>query len=453
MDYIIKTPCGLIQGTLSNVENVVAYKGIRYATANRFEYPIQVTSWEGIYDATKYGHCSYQPRSFYNEAAVPEKAFYFNEFRKGETYTYSEDCLFLNIFKKIDTKEGDNLPVIIYIHGGGFTGGCGHELHFDAPIWPTKGVIGVTINYRLGPLGFACFEELKEKVGKTGNYGLYDQLTAIKWIKDNIEAFGGNPNNITLMGQSAGAMSVQQHCLSPLSKGLFHKAIMSSGGGVNNMLSTPLPDKRYDFWKKVMYNADCSNVNELRKVSAEVLFKAWNKTKKEVKGSGMAASPVIDGKLIIDKASNLVKEGKYLHIPYLMGSNSEDIVPPFMHSMAKKWCEIQKVPSYCYMFNHKLPGDENGAWHSSDLWYHFGTLKNCWRPLEDLDYKLSNQMTSYLTNFARTGNPNDTTSPLWKASNKKQKHVMHFGNGKPTMKKVKTSTLWYNMFTKKAVGE
>ena len=100
---------------------------------------------------TQYGACCYQPRAFYDEAAAPGKAFYYNEFRKGETYTYSEDCLFLNIWAPAGAAPEDKLPVIFYIHGGGFTGGCGHEKHFDGPVWPTKGCVAVTINYRLGP--------------------------------------------------------------------------------------------------------------------------------------------------------------------------------------------------------------------------------------------------------------------------------------------------------------
>ena len=206
---------------------------------------------------------------------VPEKAFYYNEFRKGERYTYSEDCLFLNVFTPADAKAGDRLPVLVYIHGGGFTGGCGHEKHFDCPIWPAKGVIGVTVNYRLGPLGFACLPELKQEAGCTGNYGLYDQLTALQWVKRNIAAFGGDPDNITLMGQSAGAMSVQQHVLSPLTEGLFHKAVMSSGGGVSRMLSPALPEKSYDFWHAVMAQAGCLTLKQFRELPAEDLFAAW----------------------------------------------------------------------------------------------------------------------------------------------------------------------------------
>ena len=451
MNHIIDTPCGKIKGVKSNIKGIIAFKGIRYATAERFRFPKEITSWEGIYDATNYGNCSYQPRSFYNEEENLKKIFYYNEFRKGENYTYSEDCLFLNIWVSEEVKEGDNLPVLIYIHGGGFTGGCGHELHFDGPIWPKKGIIGVTINYRLGPLGFTCSEELKKRDGHSGNYGLYDQVTAIKWVKNNIASFGGNPENITIMGQSAGAMSVQQLCLSPLTKGLFHKAIMSSGGGVNKLLSTPKEENRYDFTKKMMEYASCSNIDEFKEVDVKFLFEAWNKAKVEYKG--MPSSPVIDGKLVVDSASNIYERKKHHQIPYMIGSNSEDIVPIFIHKMAKDWADKQEIPSYCYMFNQALPGDDNGAWHSSDLWYFFNTLRNCWRPMSKEDYNLSNMMVDYLVNFAKTGNPNSECLPVWESKTKKQKKVMHFGNNEAIMKKTKVSKLWKNMLTKKAVGE
>ena len=296
MDYIVTTPCGVAQGCPGRVPGTVAYKGIRYATAGRWEYPVQVTAWEGIYDATKYGNCSYQPRAFYDEELNEKKYFYYNEFRKGETYTYDEDCLFLNIWAPETAKDGDLLPVIVYIHGGGFTGGCGHEKHFDGPVWPRENVIAVTINYRLGPMGFVVLPELKEEAGYTGNYGLFDQMTAISWVKDNIAAFGGNPENITIMGQSAGAMSVQQHVLSPLTKGLFQKAVLSSGGGVSKMMTPASPEKFYDFWRAVMTNCGCKTLAEFREVAPEKLFAAWQKTKKEVKGGGQACSPCLDGR-------------------------------------------------------------------------------------------------------------------------------------------------------------
>lgn len=457
MDYLVTTSCGPVQGTSCRLKGVAAYKGIRYATAGRWEYPVQVKSWDGIYDATQYGSCSYQPRSFYDEEKMPEKAFYYNEFRKGETYTYSEDCLFLNIWTPENAKEGDKLPVLVYIHGGGFTGGCGHEKHFDGPVWPTKGVIGVTLNYRLGPLGFVCLPELKAQAGHTGNYALYDQMTALCWIRDNIASFGGDPGNVTLMGQSAGAMSVQQLCLSPLTDGLFHRAVMSSGGGVSKMMSAAPADKTYDFWHAVMEKAGCEDLAQFRALPVKDLFTAWQAAKTEIKGGGQAVAPCLDGNLIVGTGVDLLNAGKQKNIPYMAGSTSEDIFPPVIYKMAKEWCAAQasqgKQPSYAWFFDRKLPGDQCGAWHSSDLWYWFGTLENCWRPMTGKDYALSEQMTDYLTNFAKTGNPNGSGLPCWMPIGKGQSKVNRIGQSDTHMGRPSIVKLTRTMLTNKAVGE
>ena len=446
MEYIVNTPCGPLQGIAGSVPGTVAYKGIRYATAGRWEYPKQVSSWEGVYDATQYGHCSYQPRSFYNEEENLKKIFYYNEFRKGETYTYSEDCLFLNVFTTDTAKEGDKLPVLIYIHGGGFTGGCGHEKHFDGPVWPTKGIIGVTLNYRLGPMGFVCLPQLKEEAGFTGNYGLYDQMTAIQWVKDNIAAFGGDPDNMTIMGQSAGAASVQLQSCSPLTTGLFSKAIMSSGCGLGGMLASTV-EKSCAFWEAVMERCGCKTLAEFRDLPVDQLFAAWQTAKKEIKGGGGAAFPVKDGRFSVDGAVPM-------DIPYMAGSTSEDMAPPVLQSMARKWIAQRGKPSYTWYFDRQLPGDDNGAWHSSDLWYWFGTLGNCWRPMTEKDQALSGQMVDYLCNFVRSGNPNAMgVLPTWIASGKGQNRVMIFGEKPTGMGKPNIFKMVYTMFTNKAVGE
>ena len=446
MEYIVKTPCGEVRGTAGRVAGTVAYKGIRYATAGRWEYPKQVTAWEGIYDATAYGHCSYQPRAFYDEELNEKKYFYYNEFRKGETYTYSEDCLFLNVFTPEDVKEGDNLPVLVYIHGGGFTGGCGHEKHFDGPVWPAKGIIGVTINYRLGPMGFVCLPELREEAGFTGNYGLMDQMTAIQWVKDNIAAFGGDAENITIMGQSAGAASVQMQCQSPLTDGLFQKAVMSSGCGLGGMMACKL-ETSMAFWQEVMKRAGCENLAAFRALPVDKLFEIWQTAKKEIKGGNAAAFPVTDGHFAV--AGTPAKK-----IPYMAGSTSHDMAPPILQSMTRKWISNREKPSYTWYFDRMLPGDDCGAWHSSDLWYWFGTLPNCWRPMEQKDYDLSEQMVSYLCNFVKTGDPNKAAVlPTWIASDKGQNRVLRLGEratgmGKPSMVKMIGT-----MLTNKAVGE
>ena len=445
MDYIVNTPCGALQGTPGRVPGTVAYKGIRYATAGRWEYPVQVTHWEGVYDATRYGNCSYQPRSFYNEEENLKKVFYYNEFRKGETYTYSEDCLFLNIFTPEDA-AGEKLPVLIYIHGGGFTGGCGHEKHFDGPVWPAEGIIGVTINYRLGPMGFVCLPQLAEEAGHTGNYGLYDQMTAIRWVKDNIAAFGGDPENITIMGQSAGAASVQLQCQSPLTDGLFQRAVLSSGCGLSGMMSGSA-EKSGAFWQSVMERSGCSTLEQFRALPPQELFAQWQAAKKEIKGGGMAAFPVTDGQFVVPGSAP-----KNIH--YMGGSTSHDMVPPILQNMTRKWLAGREKPSYTWYFDRMLPGDNCGAWHSSDLWYWFGTLPNCWRPMEDKDYELSRQMVSYLCNFVKSGDPNKAAQlPTWIASDKAQKRVLRLGEKDTHMGRPSKLKMLCTMLTNKAVGE
>ena len=453
MNYIVNTPCGQVQGCPGHVPGTAAYKGIRYATAGRWEYPRQVTHWDGIYDATSYGNCSYQPRAFYNEEENLKKIFYYNEFRKGETYTYSEDCLFLNIWTPGEAREGDKLPVLVYIHGGGFTGGCGHEKHFDGPVWPAQGVIAVTLNYRLGPMGFLCLPELAEEAGHTGNYGLYDQMAAIQWVRDNIASFGGDPDAITIMGQSAGGMSVQQHCLSPLTKGLFSKAVMSSGGGVSKLMAPAAPEKHFDFWKAVMERCGCTTLAEFRTVEPAKLFEAWQTAKKEVKGGAQSCSPVMDGRFVVGSGYDLLNEGKHHQIPYMCGSTSEDVMPPMIYAMGRSWCEAQKNTSFAWFFDRQLPGDDNGAWHSSDLWYWFGTLDNGWRPWQEKDHQLSKLMVNYLMNFVKTGNPNSDGLPTWKRACGKCKHVMRLGEGEARMGKASMLKLIHTMLTNKAVGE
>ena len=446
MDYVIKTPCGDLRGTPARVPGIIAYKGIRYATAGRFEYPKEVTSWEGVYDATRYGACAYQPRAFYDEQTVQKKVFYYNEFRRGEEYEYSEDCLFLNVFAP--EEGGEKLPVIVYIHGGGYTGGCAHEKHFDCPVWPKKGVIAVTLNYRLGPLGFMVLPELKEEAGKTGNYGLYDQLTAIEWVEHNISAFGGDPENITIMGQSAGAMSVQHHCMSPLSREHFSKAVMCSGGGVSRILAASAPEKKYDFWHMIMEKCGAENIAQLRAVPAEKLYAVWQENKTASMGGG--CSPTVDGELVVDKSHLILARGEQARIPYMIGSTSHDVMPPILYSMSKKWCDAQESPSYLWFFERNLPGDDHGAWHSADLWYWFGTLDNCWRPFTEWDYALAEEMSDRLCAFAKSADPNAEGYHVWNAGGRL---AMTFGDRPAEESKPSTLKLWRTMLTNEAPGE
>ncbi len=452
----IRTPCGPVTGTVCQRQGGVAYKGIRYSSAGRWENPTVVTHWDGVYDSTQYGACSFPPRSFYDEAKMPEKAFYYNEFRKGEHYDYSEDCLFLNIWTPEDAAPGSRLPVILYIHGGGFTGGCGHEKHFDGPAWPTKGVIGITINYRLGPMGFVCLPELADESGHTGNYALYDQIAALQWVHDNISAFGGDPENVTLMGQSAGAMCIQQLVLSPLTKGLAARAVMSSAGGINKLFDVKPAADGYAFWQAVMQRAGCADLAAFRALPPKELFAAWQDEQNAHK-TLMSCAPCLDGTLIPCTDEDGAKAGNALNIPYMMGSTSEDVMPPIIFRMAKSWCRLQadqgRQPSYAWFFDRQLPGDDNGAWHSSDLWFGFGTLVHFWRLMTDHYRKLSSEMVDYLTNFAKTGNPNGDGLAEWLPIQKHQSKVLRLGQDATHMGGVNMAKLTHTMISKRSVGE
>jgi para-nitrobenzyl esterase len=267
----------------------------------------------------------------------------------------------------------------------------------------------------------------------------------MQWVRDNISAFGGDPEKITIMGQSAGAMSVQLHCQSPLTDGMFRAAVMSSGCGLGGMLSSSV-EKASAFWQEIMKRCGISTLEEFRSLSPEKLFEIWQTNKKDIPGGNSATFPVVDGHFY-------VKDAPAKDIPYMAGSTSEDMFPPILHSMTKKWITNRKTPSYTWYFDRQLPGDDCGAWHSADLWYWFGTLDNCWRPMEKKDFELSGEMIKYLCRFAETGNPNREDLPEWKPSSKKQKRVLMLGEKDTSMNKPKKLKMIKTMLTNKAVGE
>jgi len=449
MYKIINTPCGEIKGLIK--EDIASFKGVRYATAKRWGYPTLVTNWDGVYEALDYGKCCYQNKAFNDESG----RFYFKEFNEGVKYEFDEDCLFLNIFVKEKAIGNEKLPVIVYIHGGSFVNGSSNELEFDEPVWPSKDVVAVTINYRLGLLGFGCFKEAEEEAGRCGNYGLADQIAAIEWVKNNIASFGGDPDNITIMGQSAGAISVQALVLSPKTNGLISKAVMCSGGGNTRFMTLQKSSSKMKKFAKLYEATGCKTFEELRNFDVKELHKIYYRLQKEEK-FGLITTPYIDGEILVETQFESVKKGHLKNIPYLIGTTSEDMMSGILFDMARKWCLVQDKqnlsPSYLWMFDRYLPGDNNGAWHAGDLWYWFGTFNKCWRPFEEKDYKLKDAMISYLTNFAKTGNPNEESLPTWEPVTKKQQKAMFFGEGEIRMDKVKRGKLYKFMLTKKPVG-
>ena len=196
-----------------------------------------------------------------------------------------------------------------------------------------------------------------------------------------------------------------------------------------------------------MERSGCATLEQFRALPPEELFAQWQAAKKEIKGGGMAAFPVTDGHFAV--AGSQPKD-----IPYMAGSTSHDMMPPVLQNMARKWIAKREKPSYTWYFDRMLPGDNCGAWHSSDLWYWFGTLPNCWRPMEDKDYALSQQMVSYLCNFVKSGDPNKAAElPTWIASGKGQNRVLLMGEKPTHMGRPNMAKMVCTMLTNKAVGE
>ncbi len=207
------------------------------------------------------------------------------------------------------------------------------------------------------------------------------------------------------------------------------------------------PETSGAFWQEVMQRCGCKDLAQFRALPVKQLFEAWQQYKKEIKGGGTAVFPVTDGHFIAAGAQPK-------NISYMAGSTSHDMAPPILQGMSRKWISAREKPSYTWYFDRMLPGDSCGAWHSSDLWDWFGTLDNCWRPMEQKDRDLSDQMTDYLCNFVRTGDPNKAgVLPTWIASGKGQNRVLRLGQKDTRMGKPNMFKMIYTMFTNKAVGE
>lgn len=407
----LNTKCGEIKGL--SFECYDEFRGIKYANAKRWEYPEEITSWDGEYDATKYGQCAIQHRAYEDDSVVNK--FYHKEFRAGLEFTYSEDCQFLNICAPKNAKD---CPVLIYIHGGSYTGGSADEGHISGIEYAKRGIVFVGINYRLGAFGFCGHPGIRNKDGVCGNFGLYDQVTAISWVRNNIEAFGGNPNAITVSGQSAGSMSVDILISSPLCKGWFQGAILQSGAGLQRALNKlTTPENNEKFWNNIIQHAGVSSIEELKEIDARALYEAWKKEYKSNKLSLLYTLPVVDGKLMTKDCFTM---NTIPNMPKIIGITNNDMVPVVLEIISKKWVKKDKSSNdYVYLFDRDLPGDSFGAWHSADLLYSFGTLDYNYREFEEIDYKISEQLIDAISAFVKTGNPNCDAIPHWEPGIKK----------------------------------
>ncbi|MBR0473362.1 MAG: carboxylesterase family protein [Erysipelotrichaceae bacterium] len=438
-EITLKTNMGTFVG--NEHEEAYEFLNVRFARAGRFEYSELINEYDNV-DATKMGNSCPQYRQYYIDLKNPERLFYHREFREGLEFNYDEDCLNLNIYTP---KNARNCPVIIFFHGGGFNSGSNAEEPFRGFELAKKGLITVFANYRVGVLGYFCHEEIQKKYGRNGNFGLDDQLQAIKWVKKHIAEFGGDNNNITIQGQSAGAIQVQYHCLNHDNDGLFNRAFMMSGGGMFPKFALPKKaEDTYEYWHEMMDYAECRTFEEFRNADIMKLHAAYEVIRKMRKDSTYNMMPVVDGYLLKDDIDKLIADP--LKIDYMIGYTNNDLYAPIMAYIGNKFAKDNGA--YVYYFDIDQPGDENGAFHSCDLRYVFGRLDNSWRPFRERDREVSRQMMSYLTNFANNGDPNGEGLPEWKKMDKDNDKALCFTLEKTDMGKASYVKLAKNMLTK-----
>ncbi len=464
----IQIDSGKILGVLTPDRKVVAYKGVPFAAPPvgdlRWQPPQPVAKWKHILFARDFGpHCI-------QSGSYPDMVFH----DPGP----SEDCLTLNLWVPADARPlkksaPGSLPVMVWIYGGGSTTGGTSESRQDGQFLAHRGVIVVSMNYRLGIFGYIALAELTAESTNhaSGNYGLMDQAAAIDWVRRNIAAFGGDPANITIFGESAGSQSVSAQMASPIAKGLFSKAIGESGA-LFSSFSMTLPTRAQAeqadaAWAERAFGS--SRLFYLRSLTSdELLEKAMAKATQPPR-----FQPIVDGVFLPDSLAHIYADGKQAHIPVLGGWNANESrangkitaasftaqaqqqfganAPGFLavypaatdaealqsandyagdHFIAFStwaWLEAQVktggAPVYRYFLDLGSPGDRNhsvaqGAFHSDDIEYIFGTLDSRpGMPIRPEDRALSELMQQYWTNFAKTGDPNAPGLPQWPTYN------------------------------------
>ncbi|MDD3183668.1 MAG: carboxylesterase family protein, partial [Alphaproteobacteria bacterium] len=274
--------------------------------------------------------------------------------------------------------------------------------------------------------------------GRSGNYGMYDQIAAMQWIHDNITAFGGDPENVMVFGQSAGAGSTISLFCSPLMKGLMQKAVVHSG--IGNFLPK---DIVYEVGKQFVAHCGYQSPLEMRDIPAEKIMEYFRTFSPKIamdRNIRLAYGPYVDGYALLESYKDCIDNGNYNNVQFMMGSAKDDMsgnaprpwMPEAMNQSMREFIlkneEHGRKESYLYFFSRPMPGDDSGSWHSCDLWYIHGTLSRCWRPFEEYDYKLSDTMVTYWTNFMKKGDPNGEDLPEWRPYSTDDNFTMVFGD-------------------------
>ena len=460
----VKVSEGMVQGTFEN--GLTVYKGIPFAAPPvgdlRWKAPQSAAKWDGVKQATKYGPAAFQ-------GGNPPSG-------------KSEDCLYLNVWTPAKSAR-EKIPVLVWIYGGGFSFGSTAEPGYNGEKLAKKGVVLVSIAYRVGQLGFLAHPELSAENPNhvSGNYGLLDQIAGLQWIKKNIAAFGGDPDKVTIFGESAGGISVSMLCASPLAKGLFQGAISESGGSFGPTRSTTYPGENMKTLKQAELDGKsyaqkvgASSIAELRKIEADKL----------PLGMGMGGGwPITDGYVIPDDQHKMYEAGKYNDIPVLIGYNSDEgasfsrekkpeeyiagvkarygkfaddlikaypagetTVPKTARDLARdaafgwqtwSWARLQsqtgKSKVFLYYFDQHpdYPKDSPrfgyGSPHGQEVAYVFMNLDASNPQTTKSDLEISEAMGTYWTNFAKYGDPNGTGVPKWPTFSDATPVMMYLG--------------------------
>jgi para-nitrobenzyl esterase len=469
---------GRLQGEVR--DDVISFKGIPFALppvgALRWKPPHRAAHWSGVRKAAGYGADCMQVPFPSDAAPLGMKP--------------AEDCLYLNVWRPAQA-GGGKLPVLVWIYGGGFVNGGSSPAVYDGSAFATDGVILVSFNYRLGRFGFFAHPALSaEKPGvPLGNYAIMDQIEALKWVRRNIAAFGGDPGNVTICGESAGGMSVHVLMTSPAASGLFQKAIVQSGGGRAGALGgKPLsgaPDSAEAIGVAFARQAgiegtDAQALRKLRALPAEAVLKGLNMATMSAAAATYVGGPVLDGEILPDDPAKLYAAGKAASVPFMVGANSLDI--GFMHGKSvddllsqygsnaaeartvyqvKSTDDVGKLafrmggdqlmgeparyiarilaargqPVYEYRFSYvaeSLRQQFPGAMHATDIPFAFDTVAARYgKDLTPQDAAAARAMHAYWVAFAATGKPEVSGQPAWPAYDSKSDTLMDFTNSGP----------------------
>ena len=494
---VVPTVYGSVSGLDTESMNVKAFRGIPYAKPPvgdlRWRPPEPPNSWQRTKLANKFGLPCWQSHS--------ENAFVWS---RG-IFERSEDCLYLNVWT--DSSSSSPKPVMVWFHGGSHTGGWGHGEVFDGTRLAELGVVIVTINYRLGPWGFLAHPLLagESDQNSSGNYGLLDKIASLKWVKDNIENFGGDPQNVTIFGQSAGSMSVCTLMASPLSKGLFHKAIGQSAACLNPFDTDA---KGFERGIDLIEQTKANTLKDLRALSNQQLINATTSSSKWRNQSKIT----IDGWVLPEPPLQTFLNGKQAEVPLLVGSmaNEGHLLFPvdenltdnqlenylnheygkqfsrefkhlyktdlnkspglakreintdhFMAYSMRLWAQFnyqKRQPTFLYFMQHIPPAFQiylaeepdldlpegprsAGAYHSGDLAFVFNNVGKIGLDWQKADYDLASAISRYWTNFAKSGDPNGSQLTNWPTYNTTNHNTLVFDTPIVTVQGVRKEKL------------